>query len=93
MYRMMLCEGCRRFHRYFHNVKKCRECGGVLRKATLDVRVRELLREYDGDHLHLIAADVIEECALEADEWTKRTDDAVRIPDMLRDTVRALNPE
>lgn len=37
-----------------------------------------------------LAADLIMICVDEADGWTNRADDATRIPEMLRDGVRAL---
>ena len=37
-----------------------------------------------------LAADLLDLAVIEAEGWTKRSDDAVRIPDRLYDGVRAL---
>ena len=37
-----------------------------------------------------LAADIVRLCMLEAESWTKRADDAIRIPDMFLDTIRGL---
>jgi hypothetical protein len=37
-----------------------------------------------------LAADIVSLCMTEAERWTRRADDAVRIPDMLDDVVVAL---
>ena len=37
-----------------------------------------------------LAADIVQLCMTETERWTRRKDDAVRIPDMLYDVVVAL---
>jgi hypothetical protein len=37
-----------------------------------------------------LAADIVADCSLEANHWTTRADDALRIPDMLAETAQNL---
>lgn len=62
----------------------------MMEKRTFHILLQQKCDAHVGDEIHQnrqFAADILKLASREADRWTKRRDDAIRIPNMLDDAA------